>query len=74
MLNKRRRKAVEGFPTGLARLMTEHERTADWVARQLKPQPDPSTVWRWAMKERRLPDSRVEELAAVFGAEPEAVR
>lgn len=45
------------------------ERNQAWLARKLGV--DISTVYRWLIEERAIPDRRLPEIAAVLGCEPD---
>ena len=54
-------------PTPLAKVVEKQGRRVDWLAAQLDPPVDPSTVSRWCNGKREIPRFRFPQLAALLG-------
>jgi len=63
-----------GPRTALERVLIAQGRRRRWVAQQLDPPVDVSTVHRWASGEWPLPPTRVDQLAALLDVPAEALR
>jgi transcriptional regulator with XRE-family HTH domain len=65
----------EGEPrTALEQVLIAQGRRRRWVAQQLDPPVDVSTVHRWLNGERPLPAARLKQLAKLLGVDEAALR